>query len=88
MFEEIALGAGGMLIFLILIIITLVVVWGLILFTGGDKMKGTNKKRLKDEKYHFSHKTEGKLTKKHSSSEGHTIFHALFEALKEEDKKR
>ena len=88
MFEEMAFEAGGMLIFLILIIITLVVVWGLILFTGGDKMKGTNKRRLKDEKYCSSHKTEEELTKKHSSSEGYTIFHALFEALKEEEKKR
>ncbi len=88
MFEEIAFEAGGMLIFLILVIITLVMVWGLILFTGEDKMRGKNKRRLKDEKYRSSHKTEGELTKKPSSSEGYTIFHALFEALKEEEKKR
>ena len=88
MFEETALGACGMLIFLFLIMIAFVMVWGWILFTREDKMKGTSKRILKDEKYRSSHKTEGELAEKHSSSEGYTIFHALFEALKEEEKKR
>jgi len=75
--EETALGAVGMLIlvFLTMIAFLIVVAYGFGL------------KKIEKRKVSSSHKIERKMTKEPPSSGNYTIFHALVEALKEEEKK-
>ena len=76
--EETALGATGMLI---LVFVTMAVF--LVMIAYGFGLRKTEKREVSP-----SHKMERDLTKKPPSSKDYTIFHALIEALKEEEKKR
>jgi len=72
MLEGIALDAAGVLVFFFFAIIALIMICGWMFLPKKEKLQRTNTRELKGKKY--------------SSSENYTIFKALIEALKEEEK--
>jgi len=82
MFEEVAIEAAGMLVFLFLLMISLIAVCSWMVMRRGDTSERTSTRAQP-----YCCKLEVEPRNTYTSSEKYTIFHSLVKAMEEEQKK-